>query len=185
MRTDYWKTERLLLRVPTPADVALFQAFDDEVSRNLDMVYLPQSEDRQARWLEGELKPKLDDSYRLVAETHDGALVGTINTFACHRRNRTFKYGIALLPEFRSQGYAAEMIERVVRYYFHELNYQKATPHVYSFNRASIRLHEKMGFVREGTLRSMVYSNGEYHDEIYFGMTKREFDERYGKSVFF
>lgn len=73
------------------------------------------------------------------------------------------------------------MIRMVLRYYFFELNYQKVTPHVYSFNEASISLHEKMGFVREGQLRSMIYTNGVFFDEIHFGMKKEEFEQLYGK----
>ena len=41
----------------------------------------------------------------------------------------------------------------------------------------SIKLHEKMGFKREGQLRNMVFSRGEFFDEIYYGMTRVEFDE--------
>jgi RimJ/RimL family protein N-acetyltransferase len=76
-------------------------------------------------------------------------------------------------------GYASEMIIQVLKYYFMELGYQKVTPHVYSFNTSSIQLHEKLGFVKEGQLRSMVYTNGQYHDEIHYGMTKQEFIERF------
>jgi RimJ/RimL family protein N-acetyltransferase len=30
----------------------------------------------------------------------------------------------------------------------------------------------------EGRLRRMVYTNGALHDELYFGLTREEFDER-------
>ena len=47
-------------------------------------------------------------------------------------------------------------------------------------NPASIRLHEKLGFVLEGTLRRMFYTHGQYHHLLWFGMTREEFDEHYG-----
>lgn len=181
MAFHYWRTERVALRALQSSDIALFQALDDEAARNVDMIHLPQSPEKQMQWLEAEQRSRVGDAFRWVAETGDGVLVGTINTFACNRRYGTFKYGIAVLPEFRAQGYAAEMIRLVLRYYFHELNYHKVTPHVYSFNKASIRLHEKMGFVQEGRLRDMLFTNGEYYDEIHYGMTGSEFGRLYGK----
>ncbi|MDQ6420209.1 GNAT family protein [Paenibacillus sp. LHD-117] len=183
MPFHYWRTNRLTLRALLASDITLFQNLDDEVNRNVDMIHFPQAPEKQMQWLESEQRGKIGDVFRWVAETHDGELVGTINTFACNKRYGTFKYGIALLPEHRSKGYAAEMIRAVLRFYFHELNYNKATPHVYSFNAASIRLHEKLGFMQEGRLREMIYTDGEYHDEIHFGMTASEFGQLYGKRM--
>jgi len=181
MALHYWRSNRLTLRALQASDLALFQALDDEVARNVDMIHFPQSPEKQLQWLEAEQRNRIGDAFRWVAVIDDGTAIGTINTFACHKRYGTFKYGLALLPEYRSQGYGAEMIQTVLRYYFHELNYHKATPHVYSFNRASIRLHEKLGFVQEGRLRDMIYTNGEYYDEIHYGMTASEFGELYRK----
>ena len=50
---------------------------------------------------------------------------------------------------------------------------------VYSFNAASLALHEKLGFVREGTLRRMVYTGGQHYDIAAFGLTADEFTARY------
>jgi RimJ/RimL family protein N-acetyltransferase len=47
---------------------------------------------------------------------------------------------------------------------------------VYSFNERSRRLHERLGFTLEGRLRRTAYTNGEHHDELYFGMMCEEFD---------
>lgn len=71
------------------------------------------------------------------------------------------------------------MIMTVLRHYFFELRYQKATIFVYSFNEASVNLHKKLQFVEEGRLRNMIYTNGAFYDEIYFGITKEEFKALY------
>ncbi|TDF99188.1 GNAT family N-acetyltransferase [Paenibacillus piri] len=182
MAYHYWQGKYVVLRAMKASDQSLFESFDDEIARNVDAIYWPQSERRRSDWLEGELKPRQDDTFRWIAENRQGEVVGTIDTFACSRRNGTFKYGIALAPEHRNKGYATEMIAMVIRYYFYEMNYQKVTPHVYSFNQASIKLHEKMGFRKEGQLRNMVYTDGEYFDEIHYGMTRADFDALYGRS---
>lgn len=40
-----------------------------------------------------------------------------------------------------------------------------------------MRLHEALGFKKEGVIRRMVYTNGNYYDEVIYGMTSEEFDE--------
>ena len=63
----------------------------------------------------------------------------------------------------------------VLRYYFRELRYQKATVNVFSFNEASARLHESLGFQLEGRLRRTVFTDGELFDELIYGITVEEF----------
>ncbi|HET7095418.1 MAG TPA: GNAT family N-acetyltransferase, partial [Thermomicrobiales bacterium] len=62
-----------------------------------------------------------------------------------------------------------------LRYFFDELGYQKAHVHVYAFNAASIRLHERLGFQREGRLRRMLFTGGQFHDVLVYGLTLEEF----------
>ena len=47
---------------------------------------------------------------------------------------------------------------------------------VYSFNQPSQKLHESLGFTLEGRLRRMIYTNGEFHDLLMYGITKEEFE---------
>lgn len=180
MAYRYWQGRTITLRGIQPGDAALFRSLDDDAARRIDAIPLPASDAKQQSWLEQQQKARFDDSFRFVADNREGEPVGTIDTFQCQRRNGTFKYGVAVASEHRGRGYASEMIEMVLRYYFFELGYRKVTPHVYAFNEPSIRLHEKLGFVREGRLRQMIYTNGAYHDEIHFGMTREEFEARFG-----
>ncbi|MFT3654578.1 hypothetical protein DALLNEIH_00998 [Bacillus sp. B01(2024)] len=72
------------------------------------------------------------------------------------------------------------MILMVLRFYFLELAYQKVNTTVYSFNNNSIRLHEKLGFMKEGQLRNVIFTKGAYYDNICFGMTREEFELNHG-----
>lgn len=65
----------------------------------------------------------------------------------------------------------------LLRYIFQERRYQKVTVAVYSSNKASIHLHEGLGFQRKGRLRHMVYTDGEYHDHLLYGLAVEEFRE--------
>ncbi len=181
---SYWQTPRLCLRAVEERDAEVFHGWgqDEEICRSVDMIRFPQSLEQVKQWLSAAAQPK-EDTFRWIVEDHAQNIIGTIDTFSCDRHHGTFKYGITITREYWGQGYAKEMIIAVLHYYFFELGYQKATPHVYSFNERSIRLHESLGFQREGQLRRMVYSNGKYHDEIHFGMLKDEFIHRYAKGA--
>mgnify|MGYP001579874367 CR=1 FL=1 len=104
-----------------------------------------------------------------------GEVVGTLNTHDCDPRYGTFSYGLAIYRDQQHKGYASESIRLVLRYFFQELRYQKATVNIYTFNEASIKLHERLGFQHEGCLRRMHYTGGKYHDMRILGLTAEEF----------
>lgn len=184
MPTPYWQGSRIRLRAVEPSDAeAHFEWNQDvEMTRPLDYVWPPTSRGAVRRWAETvslEQRPA-DDTLQFEIETLAGELAGSIGTHSCDRRVGSFGYGLAVRAEHQRKGYASEAIVLVLRYYFEELRYQKATIPVYSFNEPSIKLHEQLGFVREGQLRRMVYTQGQFFDRLYFGMTREEFAERHG-----
>ena len=159
-------------------DAPIFHAAseDTDAQRSGYFVPWPQSPERDAAWSEEKAKKTNDgDNVQLAIETLDGQLVGAINAHGCEPLHRTFEYGIALFRGHWGHAYAADAIRVLLRYMFDERNYQKASAIVYAFNEKSIRMHEKVGFVREGLIRRHHYTNGEYHDVIWFGMTDDEF----------
>jgi RimJ/RimL family protein N-acetyltransferase len=172
---NYWQGNHIKLRALESKDIELFETLDYEFDKNIDAIPFPKTKDRLSAWMDKEMQPRFGDAFRWIAENSDGHAVGTIETFACDRRNGTFKYGIAVAKPYWGKSYAKEMIRLVLHYYFNELGYQKVTPHVFSFNERSLRLHQAMGFTTEGRLRNMIFTEGRHHDEIHFGLTKAEF----------
>ena len=153
---------------------------ETDAGRFGDEIWFPQSREAVRTWAEQEAQRGIEnDEFRFQIERLDGALVGTINTHSVNRRCGTFGYGVAIMPQHRRCGFAAESIRLVLDYYFHERRFQKANAEVYGFNEPSIRLHERLGFVLEGRLRRMVYTGGQFFDALIYGMTREEFDARY------
>jgi RimJ/RimL family protein N-acetyltransferase len=144
-------------------------------------IELPRSRAGARRWAEEQATAEPDgDNRRFAIESLDGgALVGGMNAHGCDAVNGTFEYGIALFRPYWRQGYGSDAIRVLLRYYFGERRYQKANATVYEFNAASIALHERLGFVREGCIRRNLYTAGRYWDEIWFGITAEEFAERH------
>lgn len=179
---EYWQGKVVRLRATEPEDAGHFFLINRErdVDRNLEMVMPPSSMARQREWTEKSAKEGFRNGHDFLfqIETLDsGQHVGSIDTHHCDPRVGTFEYGLSVREQYRGRGYASEAILLVLRYYFMELRYQKANPGVFTFNESSKRLHEKLGFVLEGTRRRVGYSGGQYHDMLLYGMTVEEFRE--------
>ena len=108
-------------------------------------------------------------------------MVGDISTNHCDPRVGHLHYGVNIGRGHRRKGYASEAILLVLRYYFEELRYQKVTTTLYSFNDATIALHERLGFQQEGRIRRSIFTRGAYYDELLVGMTVEEFSAQHGK----
>ena len=126
-------------------------------------------------------KPEGDAAnFRLIiARRKDNRYVGSISTHGADPTNGTFLFGVGIGTEHKGKGYAAEAVLLVMRYMFEERRFQKCGSGVYGYNEPSLRLHRKLGFVEEGRVRRHIYSGGEYHDVVLFGMTVEEYRERY------
>jgi RimJ/RimL family protein N-acetyltransferase len=154
---------------------------DDEQARAMHAIFAPQSREAVRRWAEQDAIPTAsDDNARFViARLEDDTVVGNLSVHAANPRVGTFSYGINIKREERRRGYASEAILLSLRFYFEERRYQKVTVTIYSFNEPSIVLHERLGFQLEGCVRRMVYTQGEYHDHLIYGLTVEEFRERH------
>lgn len=173
-----WQGEKVRLRAIEPSDWETYFAWDqdDEQSRALYFVPFPQSQASVKQFAEkAAMRKPESDNFRFVIENSEHKVVGDITTHNCDQRNGNFSWGVNIKQEYRRKGYASEAIRLVMRYYFQELRYQKVTISIYSFNKASIKLHERLGFQQEGRIRRTVFTGGQYFDELIYGLTKEEF----------
>ncbi|HYY93940.1 MAG TPA: GNAT family protein [Pyrinomonadaceae bacterium] len=177
---NFWQGKLVRLRGVEPSDAEAFARWnlDSEAAREMDFIWPPISLARIAKDTE-ELALKKFESGDFVFIVEDGAgvAVGSINAHHCNQRAGTFEYGLFVAREHRRRGYAAEAVLLLLKHYFAELRYQKCTVSVHADNDASIALHERLGFRREGTLRRMVYAGGRYFDLHYYGLTREEWEQ--------
>ncbi len=176
--TSIWQGERVRLRAIEPSDWEAYFRWnqDDEQARSVSSIPFPQSAEAVRQWAQQEATRKPEgDAFRFVIENETGEVVGDLTTHHCDARAGSFSYGITVRRQRRRCGYASEAITLVLRYYFRELRYQKATVTVFSFNEVSARLHEKLGFQLEGRMRRTRFTDGVLHDELIYGITAEEF----------
>ena len=109
-------------------------------------------------------------------ETLEGEAVGGISLHTRNRKNGTFGFGVVVDRRHRGNDYADDAVRILLRYCFWERRYQKCNSACVDTNDASIRLHEKLGFLEEGRRRRQWFLDGEFHDDVLFGLTREEFD---------
>ncbi len=179
---NFWKGNLMRLRAATGEDTSLFidenGDFDTETARRYDYIEFPLSNEQISMKLCAYDKEKTNkDDYLFVIETLSHKRAGFIIVFDCDTKNGTFKYGLFLLEEFKGRSLGTEAVKIMLNYYFNELRYNKVNVYIYDYNKPSLKFHEKLGFTKEGQLRQMAYSAGKYHDIIFYGMTKDEFNK--------
>jgi RimJ/RimL family protein N-acetyltransferase len=178
-----WEGKRVRLRAVEPTDWQSFFDWnqDSEAARGMYYIPFPGSQESVKRWAEKQATQEPDDDkFFFVVETLGGEIVGSLNAHSCEPHHGTFAYGIGIRRSHQHRGYASEAILLLLRYFFLELRYQKATVEVYSFNDPSVRLHERLGFQLEGRLRRMIFTRGRHFDKLVFGMTVEEFVAKHG-----
>ena len=177
---NFWQGKLVRLRGVEPSDAEAFARWnlDSEAARGLDFTWPPISRALVAKQAEEMALRKFEGGdFVFLVEDAAGVAVGSVNAHHCDPRAGTFMYGLFVAREHRRRGYAAEAVLLVLKYYFAELRYQKCTVSVHANNEASIALHEKLGFRREGTLRRTVYTGARYFDSHFYGLTREEWEQ--------
>ena len=185
---NYWLLGDIWLRVAEQGDAPLFfehfRTSPEWIERAFDKVGFPPALADAERWLSGHG----GDSRVFAIEgalcgaqgvsqgvSQGGELLGYIDVWEADARSGVFRTGIKMLDGKAGKGHATRAFSRVLRYYFDELRYQKCGVYIYEFNTASLRFHEKLGFVREGFLRREYYTEGRYYGAVWLGLTAEDF----------
>jgi RimJ/RimL family protein N-acetyltransferase len=176
----FWQGEKVRLRPLRPEDAQqLFINSLDSPSRQVLQlgIELPTTTELLKASLEKHLGCKdVDGLILFVIENLEGANVGGLSFHSRDPKNGIFSFGIGINRQHQRKGYAEDAVRILLRYAFWERRYQKCNSACVHTNEASIRLHHKLGFVEEGRRRRNLFFNGQYHDDILFGLTREEFD---------
>jgi len=113
----------------------------------------------------------------LIIDSPDQGPMGLVVLQSISWRNRSCSVDLYIgNKRARNSLLAGVAFYRAVQYCFDELNLHRITGYVYSFNRASWSTVERIGAVREMTLREHVSRDGQLHDVYCYGLLRREFE---------
>jgi [ribosomal protein S5]-alanine N-acetyltransferase len=104
----------------------------------------------------------------------DGAFLGWCGLTGWNPVYRSASLGYCLGEAAWGQGFATEAAHALLQWAFDSLDLNRVQAETDTRNLASARVLEKIGFVREGTLREDCVVNGEVSDSWVFGLLRRE-----------
>ena len=110
-----------------------------------------------------------------VTELASGELAGEALLWGIDVHNRSAHLGISLLPGCRGRGLGRDTARVLCRYGFATRGVHRLQLETLSDNHAMIAVAEGLGFTREGTLRGASWVNGEWADDVVFGLLDTEF----------
>ncbi len=177
----FWQGEKIRLRPlgTEDAERSFIGTLDSPGRQLLALgIELPTSVELQRSFLEKHAGCKDAGGEIIFAiETLKGVNVGGIALHSRDDKHGTFGFAIEVGRDHRRKGYAQEAVRILLKYGFWERRYQKCHSSCADVNDASIALHRSLGFVEEGRRRRQIFFNGQYHDQVLFGMTREEFDK--------
>jgi len=118
-----------------------------------------------------------------VIETLDGLPVGAFNMNSIDERNGTFSIGMQIGGAFRSKGYGTAAMRLLMDYAFNERRLNKYYGSVIEDNIASATMLKKLGCVQEGIRSQQIFTNGRYWDEVFYGITRDEYNAKFRKTT--
>jgi RimJ/RimL family protein N-acetyltransferase len=83
---------------------------------------------------------------------------------------RQAEIGFTIAPAFQRRGYATESVSRMLQHLLVERGLHRVRAECDARNTGSQRLLERVGFRREGHLRSSTWSKGEWCDDYLYGL---------------
>ena len=113
--------------------------------------------------------------YNLVAVV-DGQVVGSLglHTFPNHPRRKHAGYiGMGVRDDWQGKGVGKALLAACIDLADNWLALTRLELEVYTDNEAAIRLYEKFGFEREGTLRQHAFRDGQYVDSYSMARLKK------------
>ncbi len=109
-----------------------------------------------------------------VDRVADGAFIGWCGLTRWNRDYRSASLGYCFADAAWGHGYATEAARGLLRWAFDALDLNRVQAETDTRNLASARVLEKLGFVREGTLREDCIVTGEVSDSWVYGLIRRD-----------
>jgi [ribosomal protein S5]-alanine N-acetyltransferase len=177
LSTPTLRTARLELRPFTDADADTLFALHSNahVLRYWDAP--PWSERERAQRFIAGCRQMADEGtgVRLAIDgEHDGTFIGWCSLTGWNPTHRSASLTYCLDDTAWGHGYATEAARALLDWAFDTLDLNRVQAETDTRNVASVRVLEKIGFVREGMLREDCIVNGEVSDSFVFGLIRRD-----------
>ena len=137
----------------------------------------PPDPDDVPGWLAGLEQQRQDEEaglHLMMLDRQSGRIVGSIGLFHADWEVRSTEIGYGVRSDERGKGYATEALGAVASWALTDGGIQRAWLTANTDNVASVRVAEKAGFHREGTLRRAGLEDDGLHDLAVFSLLDDE-----------
>jgi RimJ/RimL family protein N-acetyltransferase len=179
------ESPRLRLRPPAEQDIDRFvRWFNDPVVIQNLTPSLPVTEIGERGWLRSLCTTRAKTDIVLVIETKRPRAfpIGNVGIHKLDHRNANAEVSVVIGEKRHwGKGLGTEAMALMIDYGFCELNLHRIYTGAFAFNRRSIVMLRKLGFVQEGVQRQAVFANGAYHNILQFGLLRSEWKRSHRK----
>jgi RimJ/RimL family protein N-acetyltransferase len=164
------KGEQIYLRPITVEDTDMAVKWRNEKVVVDNFIYRkPVTREDHLNWLENKVFKGLVHQF-IICMNIDDFPVGSIYLQNFEKDNNKAEWGIYIGEEKAyGKGVGTEAARLLLEYAFNDLGIHKVISRVLAKNKASIRMNEKAGYVKEAYLKDELYIDGKYEDLILFG----------------
>ncbi len=113
--------------------------------------------------------------FAIRADEDPGRHIGNVSIWFISRGFRSGEIGYWIRSDMAGGGVATEVTARMVEVGFEDLRMHRIVLRIAVGNRASERVAEKLGFVREGILREELEVHGKWLDHTVYSMLEHEY----------
>ncbi len=171
---------RVTLRAVEPRDVPIMFAWRDEAASKrhnpLDPLSMPELAARMAE-AGVDLADRTRPVYRYMVDV-DGAPAGSVALKNVSWRMGYGEVSYLIGEAWHGRGIATRALGLLVDKVFHETDLVRLYAIVSIDNKPSLRVAEKVGFVREGVMREHHLIQGRRVDQVMMGLLRREWSPR-------
>jgi ribosomal-protein-alanine N-acetyltransferase len=174
-------TQRLIIRDPLPSDI---DGWHRLLSDPKTMYYLQDIMTHSLDESRQNLEAAVDDvsnpdrtKYFFAIEGREtGAFIGTVGYTVTQTNpaGKSAHLGYFILPEYHGRGYMTEAAHEVVRFAFEENGVYRIETGCMKENRASERVMQKCGFIKEADRKDYVWHDGRLKDRVEYRLLKEE-----------
>lgn len=95
-------------------------------------------------------------------------LVGIIRLYSINKEHHFADIGFELNRNYWGKGIISECLQTVLHFLFAKIQFKRIEAQTFVGNERSIKLLERLGFLREGRLRQNFLINGQYEDSYMY-----------------
>lgn len=164
--------EHIFLRALEPTDLDfLYQLENDESVWEVSNTITPYSRFILKKYLENSHKDifEIKQLRLIICTIENNEAIGCIDFYDFDPKNKRVGLGIIIYSEKQKQkGYAFQATKMLCDYAFEHMDVHQVHATITEDNLASIKLFEKVGFIKAGTKKDWIQFQGKYKDEFLY-----------------